>query len=77
MTLYRNKLLREDIDCGKVRHHRSRIFARVFLQIHISPGKSLVAQCFGNGAKLWIYNPGSSKPYFSLSWDSGLERDGL
>ena len=48
-----------------------------FLRICTSPGKLLVARCFGNGAKLWVYNLGSSKPYFLLSWDSGLERGGL
>ena len=69
MTFYLNKLSRDDIECGKVSYHCSPIFACVFLQIG--------ARCFGNGAKLWIYNPGSSKPYFSLSWDSGLERGGL
>jgi hypothetical protein len=33
MTLYRNKLSRDDIEYGKVRYHRSHIFARIFLQI--------------------------------------------
>ncbi len=32
IPLYRNKLSRDDIECGKVRYHRSRIFARIFLQ---------------------------------------------
>jgi hypothetical protein len=30
MTLYRNKLSRDDIEYGKVRYHCSHIFARIF-----------------------------------------------
>ena len=74
LSLYHNKLLRDDIECRKVRYHRSRIFACIFLQIRSSPGKSMVARCFVDGLRLWIRLTPLSKPYFSMSWDFGSER---
>jgi hypothetical protein len=74
VTLYGNKLSRDDFECGKVRYHRSCIFSRIFLQIRTPPGELLVERCFGNGPKLWIWLSFLSKPYFSMSLDSGSER---
>ncbi len=48
-------------------------FCAHFLQIRTSPDKSMVERCFVDGRRLLIRFLGLSKPYFSSSWDSGLE----
>ena len=76
IPLYRRRTSQDDIERGKVRYHQVRIFARIFLQIRTSPGKSMVARCFVDGQRLWTRFPALSKPYFSMSWDFGSERAG-
>ena len=76
IPLYRRSTSQDDIERGKVRYHQVRIFARIFLQIRTSPGKSMVTRCFVDGQRLWTRFPALSKPYFSMSWDFGSERAG-